>query len=70
MGYGQKPQISFPGAVTGRLRPYKTWRPIEQATMSYGYGVSASLFQIARAYSVFARDRELVPVTLFKADKP
>ena len=32
----------FPGAVTGRLRPYKSWRPIEQATMSYGYGLSAS----------------------------
>ena len=54
---------TFPGAVTGRLRPYKTWRPIEQATMSYGYGLSASLFQLARAYTVFARDGELIPVT-------
>lgn len=65
-GFGQKPQISFPGAVTGRLRPYKTWRPIEQATMSYGYGLSASLFQIAHAYTVFARDGELIPVSLVK----
>ncbi|MEP6876453.1 MAG: penicillin-binding protein 2, partial [Burkholderiales bacterium] len=47
VGFGQKPQIGFPGAVTGRLRPFKTWKPIEQATMSYGYGLSASLFQIA-----------------------
>ena len=62
VGFGQKPQIDFPGAVTGRLRPYKTWRPIEQATMSYGYGLSASLFQLARAYTVFARDGELIPV--------
>jgi len=64
VGFGQKPQLGFPGAVTGRLRPYKSWRPIEQATMSYGYGLSASLFQIAHAYSVFAHDGELIPVTL------
>jgi cell division protein FtsI (penicillin-binding protein 3) len=66
-GFGQKPQLGFPGAVTGRLRPYKTWRPIEQATMSYGYGVSASLFQIAQAYTVFAHDGEFIPVTLTKS---
>ena len=66
VGFGQKPQLPFPGAVSGRLRAYKTWRPIEQATMSYGYGLSASLFQLAHAYSVFARDGELVPVTMLK----
>ena len=69
-GFGQKPQVPFPGAVSGRLRPYKTWRPIEQATMSYGYGLSASLFQLAQSYTVFARDGELVPVTLLKTDQP
>jgi cell division protein FtsI (penicillin-binding protein 3) len=66
-GFGQKPQLGFPGAVTGRLRPYKTWKPIEQATMSYGYGLSASLFQIAHAYTVFAHDGEFIPVTLTKS---
>jgi cell division protein FtsI (penicillin-binding protein 3) len=66
VGFGQKPQIDFPGAVTGRLRPYKTWRPIEQATMSYGYGLSTSLFQLARAYTVFARDGEVVPVSMLR----
>ena len=66
VGFGQKPQVPFPGVVSGRLRAYKSWRPIEQATMSYGYGLSSSLFQLARAYSVFARDGELVPVTLLK----
>jgi cell division protein FtsI (penicillin-binding protein 3) len=70
VGFGQKPQLRFPGAVTGRLRPYKTWRPIEQATMSYGYGLSASLFQLARAYTVFARDGEVIPVTMLKQDAP
>lgn len=69
-GFGQKPQLPFPGAVTGRLRPYKTWRPIEQATMSYGYGLSASLFQLAQAYTIFARNGELIPVTLQKTEQP
>jgi len=68
IGMGQKPRLDFPGVVTGRLRPYKSWRPIEQATMSYGYGLSASLFQLARAYTVFARDGEIIPVTLQAAD--
>jgi len=70
VGFGQKPQLAFPGAVTGRLRPYKTWRPIEQATMSYGYGLSVSLFQLARSYTVFARDGELIPVSLVKNTQP
>jgi cell division protein FtsI (penicillin-binding protein 3) len=70
VGFGQKPQVPFPGAVSGRLRAPKTWKPIEQATMSYGYGLSVSLFQLARAYSVFARDGELVPVTLLKSQGP
>jgi cell division protein FtsI (penicillin-binding protein 3) len=70
VGFGQKPQINFPGAVSGRLRPYKTWRPIEQATMAYGYGVSASLLQIAHAYTAFARDGEVIPVTMLKQEQP
>lgn len=68
-GFGQKPQLTFPGAVGGRLRAYKSWRPIEQATMSYGYGLSCSLFQLAHAYSVFARDGDLIPMTLSKTSE-
>lgn len=67
VGFGQKPQVAFPGAVSGKLRAYKTWKPIEQATMSYGYGLSSSLFQLARAYSVFALDGQLIPVSLLKS---
>lgn len=66
VGLGQKPQLGFPGVVTGRLRPYKSWRRIEQVTMSYGYGLSASLFQLAQAYTVFATDGTLTPVTMLK----
>ena len=70
LGYGQKPQIQFPGAVTGRLRPWKTWRPVEQATMAYGYGLSASLFQMAHSYTAFAHDGEIIPVTMLKSSEP
>ncbi|HSO44752.1 MAG TPA: penicillin-binding protein 2, partial [Rhodoferax sp.] len=70
VGFGQKPVLPFPGAVSGRLRPYKSWRPIEQATMSFGYGLSVSLFQLAHAYTIFGREGDLVPVTMFKMDEP
>ena len=70
LGYGQKPQIQFPGAVTGRLRPWKGWKPVEQATMSYGYGLSASLFQMAHSYTAFAHDGRVVPVTMLKSSEP
>ncbi len=69
VGLGQKPQVPFPGAVAGKVRPYKTWRPIEQATMSYGYGLSTSLFQLAQAYTVFAHDGEMVPMSLVKTNQ-
>lgn len=66
VGFGQKPQIAFPGVASGRLRPYKSWRPIEQATMSYGYGLSASLFQMARSYTVFSNGGKVIPATMLK----
>ncbi len=69
LGFGQAPRLGFPGAVAGRLRPAKTWRPIEQATISYGHGVSVTLVQLARAYSAIARDGELVPLTLTKSEE-
>ena len=70
LGFGQKPQVQFPGAVSGRLRSWKTWKPIEQATMSYGYGLSASLLQIARSYTVFSNDGNVIPTTILKRGEP
>nr|WP_315477086.1 penicillin-binding protein 2 [uncultured Undibacterium sp.] len=63
LGFGQQPNIGFPGAVAGRMRSYKTWKPIEQATISYGHGMSVSLLQIARSYMIFARKGDLIPLT-------
>jgi cell division protein FtsI (penicillin-binding protein 3) len=70
LGFGEKTGIEYPGEVSGKLRDYKTWRPIEQATMSYGNGISVTLLQMARAYTVFANGGELLPVTLMKLKKP
>ncbi|PKO34157.1 MAG: cell division protein [Betaproteobacteria bacterium HGW-Betaproteobacteria-7] len=69
LGFGQEPNLGFPGEVSGRLRPWKSWRPIEQATMSYGHGISVSLIQMARAYTVFANDGELMPLSLLRVDE-
>ncbi len=66
LGFGARSGIGFPGEASGILRPYKTWRPIEQATMSFGHGISVTLLQLARAYTVFTNDGELKPVSLFK----
>jgi cell division protein FtsI (penicillin-binding protein 3) len=68
VGFGQAPNLGFPGEVNGRLRPWKSWKPIEQATMSYGHGIAVSLVQLARAYTVFAHDGELMPLSLTKID--
>jgi cell division protein FtsI (penicillin-binding protein 3) len=70
VGFGQRPQIEFPGAISGRLRPYKNWKPVDQSRLAFGYGLSASLLQMAHAYTVFARDGELVPITMLRQDQP
>ena len=66
LGFGRAPQVGLPGAVPGRLRPWDRWRPIERATMAYGYGMSVSLMQMAQAYTVFARDGDMVSLSLLK----
>ena len=66
LGFGTRANIGFPGESTGIVRNYKTWRPIEQATMSFGHGISVTLLQLARAYTVFANEGELKPVSLIK----
>ena len=69
-GFGTPARTGFPGEVSGRLRPAKSWKPIEQATISYGHGISTNLVQLARAYTIFATDGELKPATLLKAAGP
>lgn len=70
IGFGQAPRLGFPGETAGRVRPYKTWKPIEQATMSYGHGISLSLVHLARAYTLFAREGEVIPLSLVRVENP
>jgi cell division protein FtsI (penicillin-binding protein 3) len=69
-GFGQAPRFGFPGAVAGRVRPYKSWRPIEQANMAFGQGISVSLLQLARSYMIFARNGDIIPLSFQKLSEP
>ncbi|MGZ5103712.1 MAG: peptidoglycan D,D-transpeptidase FtsI family protein [Usitatibacter sp.] len=68
LGFGAAPQTGFPGEAKGILRPWAQWRPIEQATMSYGHGISVSLLQVARAYTVFTNEGQLLPLSLMRQE--
>ncbi|MBC7944094.1 MAG: penicillin-binding protein 2 [Burkholderiales bacterium] len=68
VGFGVPPSSGFPGEAAGKLRAHKSWKPIEHATMSYGHGISVSLLQLARAYTVFAADGQLKPISLIRLD--
>ena len=70
LGFGTPLKLGFPGEVGGRLRPAKSWHPIEQATMAYGHGISVTLIQLAHAYLAFARDGDLLPLSLTKVETP
>jgi cell division protein FtsI (penicillin-binding protein 3) len=65
-GLGLRPELTFPGVASGKVRPYKRWRPIEQATMAYGYGLSTSLLQIAQVYTAYAGDGTMHHVSLLR----
>lgn len=70
LGFGAPPQAGFPGEASGRVRPFASWRPIEQATMSFGHGISVSLLQLARAYMVFANEGVMRPLSLIQQQTP
>ncbi|WP_338809369.1 penicillin-binding protein 2 [Neisseria leonii] len=69
IGVGQRMYSGFPGETPGMLRNWKNWRPIEQATMSFGYGLQLSLLQLARAYTVLTTDGKLMPVSFEKQEQ-
>lgn len=69
LGFGKPPRTGFPGATGGRLRPAKSWRPIEQATISYGHGISVSLMQLVRAYTALARNGDVIDLTFRRTSK-
>lgn len=66
LGIGVRMHSGFPGESAGVLRDWRKWRPIEQATMSFGYGLQLSLLQLARAYTALTHDGVLLPVSFEK----
>ena len=68
LGFGAAPATGFPGEARGLLRPWSKWRPVEQATMSYGHGISVSLLQLARAYTIFTNEGQLLPLSLTRLE--
>ncbi|MFM8333398.1 MAG: peptidoglycan D,D-transpeptidase FtsI family protein [Candidatus Methylumidiphilus sp.] len=71
LGFGQPLETGFPGESSGRLSAdHHTWRPFQQATLSFGYGLSTSLLQLGRAYLAIANDGVMPMVGLLKRDKP
>jgi len=69
-GIGRLTQSGFPGESAGVLRDAHHWRPIEQATMSYGYGLSVTTLQLARAYAAIAAGGMIRPVSFLALDEP
>ncbi len=67
-GFGELPGSGFPGETAGRLRDAASWKPVEHATMAYGYGLSVSLLQLSRAYMAFANDGEVMPLSFLKRE--
>ncbi len=70
VGFGQATGSGFPGEASGFLNPYNNWSEVEQATMSFGYGISTTALQLAQAYMPFATDGMMLPVTFLKVSEP
>jgi len=66
LGFGRAPVIEFPGAVSGKLPHHTQWSVVRQATVAYGYGVSTTVLQLARAYAAIAADGLMPEVTFQK----
>ncbi|PVV06430.1 MAG: cell division protein [gamma proteobacterium symbiont of Ctena orbiculata] len=69
LGFGESPYSQFPGESSGRLPHFSDWSSFEQATLSFGYGLSVTPLQLARAYGVLANDGVRMPVSLLKQEQ-
>lgn len=69
LGFGSSANAGFPGEANGSLLDFQRWHDFEQATLSFGYGVSTSVLQLARAYTALADDGILHSVSLLKREE-
>ncbi len=70
LGFGSVTASGFPGESAGLLSHFSRWHDIEQATLSFGYGLSVTPLQLAHAYSILAADGISRPVSFIRQDKP
>lgn len=70
VGFGADTGSGFPGEASGLLRHYRQWREIDHATLSFGYGLSVTPLQLARAYAVLAGDGIRRPVSFLRLEAP
>lgn len=69
-GFGRNTGSGFPGESAGRLQPPQRWRPVEIATMSYGYGLTVTALQLAHGYATLASGGISHPVSFTKVEGP
>ncbi|MFM1881458.1 MAG: hypothetical protein RLZZ344_1692 [Pseudomonadota bacterium] len=69
-GFGEPTHMRLPAEPAGRLRPWQSWAAVDKATVSFGHGISVSLVQLAGAYTVFAREGDRVPLSLYQVSGP
>ncbi|MCX7082762.1 MAG: penicillin-binding protein 2 [Methylococcales bacterium] len=69
LGFGVSAGSGFPGEAIGTMRDYKKWNDFDRAIMSFGYGLSSSALQLARAYTALADDGVLHSVSLLKREE-
>ena len=69
IGIGQITESGFPGEVAGHLKDFENWREVEHATLAFGYGMSLTTLQLARAYSVLASGGKLLPISMLHKSK-
>jgi len=69
VGFGNNSESGFPGESTGLLNHYSKWKKIDNATLSFGYGLSATALQLAHSYTAFSSNGEIPPVTFLKRDE-
>ncbi len=68
VGFGKPSGIKLPGEVSGLLHASSNWVPVEQASISFGYGISVTPLQLAHAYTVLANGGETMPLTMTRRD--